>query len=118
MYNGFIKVAAAVPQVRIADCRYNTEQVEQIMARAEGMGIKIVCFPELNLTGYSCQDLFLQQILLDEAEASLLRLMEFSRNLNVTTIIGVPIAYSGTLFNCAAVLQRGKVHKNIHSQLQ
>ena len=110
MYNGFIKVAAAVPQVRIADCRYNTEQVEQIMARAEGMGIKIVCFPELNLTGYSCQDLFLQQILLDEAEAPLLRLMEFSRNLNVTTIIGVPIAYSGTLFNCAAVLQRGKVH--------
>lgn len=109
MYKGYLKVAAAVPQVRVADCHYNTQQVEQIMARAEGMGVKIVCFPELNITGYSCQDLFQQQLLLEEAEAALLHLLEFSRNLDIIAIVGVPIAHKGCLYNCAAVLRHGKI---------
>lgn len=110
MKNGFLTVAAAVSKVNVADCHYNTAQIESLMARAEGMGVEIMCFPELCVTGYTCQDLFQQQVLLEEAEASLLRLMEFSRNLNVVAIIGVPLAYQGMLFNCAAVIQRGKIH--------
>ncbi len=110
MLNGFLKVAAAVPKVGVADCRYNTEQMEALMARADGMGVEIVCFPELGVTGYTCQDLFHQQLLLDEAEAALLRLMEFSRNLNVVAIVGVPVLFEDKVFNCAAVIRHGRLH--------
>lgn len=107
---GFIKVAAAVPAVRVADTEYNTAQIESLMAQAEGQSVEIICFPELSVTGYSCQDLFQQQILLEQAEAALLKLMEFSRNLDIITIVGVPISYAGGLLNCAAVIQRGKIY--------
>lgn len=110
MNNGFIKVAAAKPSVRVADCRYNTGRIEALMARAEGLGVEILCLPELSVTGYTCQDLFQQQLLLDEAESALLRLMEFSRNLSMVTIVGVPLDYEGRLFNCAAILCRGCIH--------
>lgn len=109
MQNGFIKVAAAIPSVKVADCNYNVQQIESFMATAEGQGIEILCLPELSITAYTCQDLFQQQILIDEAETSLLKLMEFSRNLNVTALVGVPIIYNSMLFNCAAVIQRGKI---------
>ncbi len=109
MQNGFVKVAAGVPRVNVADCAYNTRQIEALMARADGLGVEVLCLPELSLTAYTCQDLFHQQLLLDEAETSLLKLMEFSRNLGLTTLVGVPVAYGGMLFNCAAVVQRGKV---------
>ena len=109
MQNGFIKVAAAIPSVRVADCAYNVQQIESFMVTAEGQGVEILCLPELSVTAYTCQDLFQQQVLIDEAETSLLKLMEFSRNLNITTLVGVPIVYNSMLFNCAAVIQRGKV---------
>ena len=105
-----IKVAAAIPQVRVADVAFNTNEIENIMARAEGMGVAVLCFPELSLTAYSCQDLFAQQLLLDEAEQAMLKLIEFSRNLNLTVIVGVPFRYEQVLLNCAAVIQGGKVH--------
>ena len=92
MQNGFIKVAAAVPTVRVADCAFNVQHIENMMAQADRQGIEIICFPELAITAYTCQDLFSQQLLLDEAESSLLKLIEFSRNLNVTALVGVPIA--------------------------
>lgn len=110
MQNGFIKVAAGIPAVRVADCDFNTEQIENMMVRAEGLGANIVCLPELGVTAYTCQDLFQQQLLIDKAESSLLKLIEFSRNLNVAAIVGIPIAHRNMLFNCAAVIQRGKVH--------
>ncbi len=110
MQNGFIKVAAAVPAVAVADCAFNTEQIENMMLKAEAAGASIVCLPELSISAYTCQDLFQQQTLLDEAEASLLKLMEFSRNLGVAALVGVPIAYGSTLYNCAAVIQRGNIH--------
>ncbi len=103
-------MAAAVPQVKVADCRFNTEQTERLMVQAEGLGVEVVCFPELGLTAYTCGDLFHQQLLLDEASTALLRLMELSRNLNVAAIVGVPVAYNGSLYNCAAVIRRGKIH--------
>ena len=83
MKYGYLKVASAVPKIEIADCNYNTSQIENFMAKAEGLGAEIIVFPELCVTGYSCQDLFQQQLLLEKAEASLLRLMEFSRNLKI-----------------------------------
>ncbi len=110
MTNGFLKVAVAVPPVGVADCRFNTEQAEVLMAKADGMGVKIITFPELSLTAYTCQDLFQQQLLLDQAETALLRLMEFSRNLSIVSIVGVPVAYGGLLLNCAAVIHSGKLH--------
>lgn len=109
MQNGFIKVAAAVPRLHVADCRYNIEQMQDLMVRADSLGVEIVCFPELGLTGYTCQDLFAQQTLLEESEAALLRLMEFSRNVDVISIVGLPVVYDGMLFNCGAVLRHGKV---------
>ena len=110
MQNGFIKVAAAIPSVRVADCEFNTAHIENLMAMADGQGVEILCLPELCLTAYTCQDLFQQQLLLEEAEASLLKLMEFSRNLNVTSLVGVPVAFGNMLYNCAAVIQKGKIH--------
>lgn len=110
MTDGFIKVAAAIPHVKVADVTYNISEIENIMARAEGMGVEIICFPELSITAYSCQDLFAQRLLLDEAESGLMRIMELSHNLNITTIVGLPISMGGMLLNCAAVVQGGKVH--------
>lgn len=110
MTDGFIKVAAAIPNVKVANVSYNISEIESLMARAEGMGVEILCFPELCITAYSCQDLFGQQLLLEEAEGGLLRIMELSRNLNITVIVGLPIQLNGVLLNCAAVVQGGKVH--------
>lgn len=110
MYKGFVKVAAAVPVVRVADCHYNAMQTETLMVKAESMGVEVVCFPELNLTSYTCQDLFFQQMLLDEAESALLRIVSFSRNLKVAAIVGLPFVYEGKLYDCAAIVQGGKVH--------
>lgn len=109
MQNGFIKVAAGIPAVRVADCAFNISQIENMMATAEGKGAEIICLPELSVTAYTCQDLFQQQLLLDQAENSLLKLMEFSRNLNITALVGVPVLYNNMLFNCAAVIQKGKI---------
>lgn len=110
MQNGFIKVAAAIPSVRVADCAYNIQQIENMMAMADGQGAEIICFPELSVTAYTCQDLFQQQLLLDEAEASLLKILEFSLGLSITAIIGVPLACENRLFNCAAVIQKGRIY--------
>lgn len=109
MQHGFVKVAAGIPAVKVADCATNIRHIEAMMASAEGKGVEILCLPELCVTAYSCQDLFTQQLLVEEAEASLLKLMEFSRNLKLTTIVGVPIAYRNCLYNCAAVIQSGRI---------
>lgn len=110
MTDNYIKVAAAIPRVKVADVTFNITEIENIMARAEGYGVEILCFPELCVTAYSCQDLFAQQLLLDEAESGLMRIMELSHNLGVTTIVGLPIQMNGMLLNCAAVIQGGKIH--------
>lgn len=109
MTDGYIKIAAAIPRVKVADVSFNITEIENLMTRAEGMGAEIVCFPELSITAYSCQDLFAQQLLLDEAESGLMRIMELSHNLSITAIVGLPIQLNGMLLNCAAVVQGGKV---------
>ena len=109
MNHGFVKVASAIPSVKVADCQYNVEQIESLVIQAEGRGTEIICLPELSLTAYSCGDLFGQQLLLDEAEMALIHLMNTTRSLNIISIIGLPVPYRGCLLNCAAVLQRGKI---------
>ena len=109
MNHGFVKVASAIPLVRVADCHYNVEQIESLVIQAEGKGIEIICLPELSLTAYSCGDLFGQQLLLDEAEMALIHLMNVTRSLNIISILGLPVPYRGALLNCAAVVQRGKI---------
>lgn len=109
MNHGFVKVAAAIPSVKVADCQYNAQQIESLIIQAEGKGIEIICMPELSLTAYTCQDLFGQQLLLDEAEMALIHILNTTRSLNIISIVGLPIAYRGALLNCAAVIQRGKI---------
>lgn len=109
MNYGFVKVASAIPSVKVADCKYNILQIESLIAQAEGKGVEVICFPELSLTAYTCGDLFAQQLLLDEAEMALISLLDFTRSLNIISIVGVPLPYRGMLLNCAAVIQKGKI---------
>lgn len=107
MQYGYIKVAAAVPSVKVADCAYNTQQIESLIAQAEGKGVEIIVFPELSITGYTCQDLLRQSLLIDEAEASILKLLDFTRQLDIISIVGLPVVMGDVLLNCAAVIQKG-----------
>ena len=107
MKYGFVNVAAAVPAVKVADVEYNVQQIESLIAQAEDHGVEIIVFPELCITGYSCQDLFKEQLLLDRAEEGVVKLLDFTRKLDVIVIIGLPVVVNGLLYNCAAVLQHG-----------
>ena len=107
MKYGLIKVAAAIPGVRVADVEYNVQQAESLIAQAEGKGAEIIVFPELSLTGYSCQDLFRQQLLLDKVEEGLLVLLDFTRKLDIIAVVGLPVRIGSLLYNCAAVVQHG-----------
>lgn len=109
MMDGLIKVATALPRVEVANVTFNTQDIENLIVKAEGKGVEILCFPELALTAYTCQDLFAQQLLLDEAEQGLLKLLELSRNVQLAVVVGVPVSHRGMLFNCAAVVQQGKI---------
>lgn len=107
MQNGLIKVATAIPPVKVADCEYNIQQIENIIAQAEGKGIEVIVFPELSITGYSCQDLFRQSLLLEQTETAMLMLLDFTRNLDIICIVGLPVIVGDMLLNCAAVIQKG-----------
>lgn len=109
MQNGFIKVAAAIPSVKVANCQYNLQQIEGIIATSEGRGVEVIVFPELSLTGYTCQDLFRQRLLLEQAELSVMKLLDFTRSLDIISIIGVPVAVGDLLLNCALVIQKGTI---------
>ena len=104
MKDGFICVAAGTPKVRVADCRYNAEQIFTMMREAEKQGVKILALPELCLTGYTCGDLFLQDTLLNGAAEGLRTILEATRHLEVLTALGMPVRAGGKLFNCAVVI--------------
>lgn len=109
MNYGYVKVASAIPSVRVGDVAYNVEQIENLVIQAEGKGVEVIVFPELSLTGYTCQDLFRQQLLLDRVEQGVMRLMDFTRKLDVIAIVGAPIPVGNLLLNCAVVIQKGHV---------
>ena len=100
-------MAAAIPQVKVADCIFNTQQIESMIAQAEGKGVEVIVFPELCITGYTCQDLFLQHTLLEQTETAVMMLLDFTRKLDVITIVGLPVIVGDLLLNCAAVIQKG-----------
>ena len=109
MKYGFVKVAAAVPAVKVADVEYNVQEMEKLISLADSQQVEIVCFPELSLTGYTCQDLFKEQLLLNKAEEGLIRLLEFTRQLDVICVVGLPVQAGGLLLNCAVVVQGGSI---------
>ena len=109
MNYGFVKVAAAVPLVQVADCFYNIEKIEGLMRQASEKGVQIIAFPELSVTGYTCLDLFAQQTLLDGAEEALLQLVSNTADLDILTIVGVPLRTETRLINAAVVFQKGAI---------
>ena len=109
MNYGFVKVAAAVPSVKVGDCKFNVEQIESQIIQANNQGVEVIVFPELSITSYTCGDVFFQQILLDEAEMSLIGLLNFTRSMNIISIVGLPVPIRSGIANCAAVIQKGKI---------
>jgi NAD+ synthase (glutamine-hydrolysing) len=105
--DGFLKVAAATPKIRVADCEYNAGAIIGLMDRAQSMGAKLLCLPELCVTGYTCGDLFLQRELLDGAAAALKRIAKASGDM--LTVVGLPVEHAGKLYACAAAVQGGRV---------
>ena len=104
MNYGFVKVAAAVPHVKVADCKFNVERIESQIAIAEGKGVQIIVFPEMSITGYTCGDLFGQQILLEEAEMGLMQILNNTRQLDIISIVGMPVVVNSTVINTAAMI--------------
>ena len=106
---GFIRVAAATPRVKVADVDANVEEICRMAEIAENEQVSILAFPELSVTGYSCGDLFAQELLVNKAEEGVKRLKTFSRGKSLTLVVGVPVRVRGSLYNCAAVIQNGSL---------
>ena len=109
MEQGFIKVAAATPRIKVGDVVYNAQAICQEMEEACERGAKIVVFPELCLTGYTCGELFLQQLLLEEASARLLDIAYTTKGKDALIMVGLPVERKGKLYNAAAVLNNGEI---------
>lgn len=109
MNYGFLKVAAAIPQISVGDCKYNVNRIEKLITTANNKQVQIISFPELCVTGYSCADLFAQQFLLNEAENALKHLLHQTRDLNIIAILGMPIYVDSLLLNAAVVIRKGKI---------
>ena len=108
MNYGFVKVAA-VPRVKVADCKFNSERLEGLITIAEGKGVQILTFPEMCITGYTCGDLFAQQLLLEQAEMALIQILNSTRQLDIISILGMPVVVNSTVINAAVVIQKGKI---------
>lgn len=109
MSYGFIRVAAAIPDVKVADCKYNMGRMIYLVNEALKNDVQIVVFPELSITAYTCADLFQQELLLHHAEEQLNELISVTCNTSIIIIAGMPVKADNQLFNCAVVLQGGKV---------
>lgn len=106
MRHGFIKTAAGTPKIQVADCVYNAGEILKLIRQMETEGAKIMAFPELCITGYTCQDLFWQTLLLDSAKEQLIWLAGETSQVDALIIVGLPWEYNGKLYNVAAVLNR------------
>ena len=109
MKDGFLKVACATPAIRVADTDYNAGQITDLIGRAAEAGAKLVLFPELCVTGYTCGDLFLQRTLKDGALDALHRIAEATGGSGLVAVVGCPLEVQDKLYNCAAVLSGGRV---------
>ena len=109
MKDGFIKVAAATPKIKVADPAYNTEEILKIIDETEKKGASILVFSELTISGYTCGDLFLQQPLLTECKNQLLRIVKATKKKDMLVVVGCPIIVNQKLYNCAVVINRGEI---------
>lgn len=109
MKQGFVKVAAVTPQIKVADPQYNAERIKERLSEAYEKGAKVIVFPELCLTGYTCCDLFLQELLLEEALRQLMGLAEFTEGHDSLVFVGLPFEKDGKLYNVAAAIQDGVI---------
>lgn len=107
--HGFARVAVAVPAIRVADPVWNAAQTVELMREAASRGAALVAFPELGLSGYTCDDLFHQHALLDACEAALGQVLEASKGVPIVAVVGLPLRVDDRLFNCAVVVQSGQV---------
>lgn len=106
---GYVKVAACIPSLNVADCEFNTTHIIDNMRKAAAQGVQIIAFPELSITSYTCGDLFLQPTLLKQAEASLARIADASMELQIVAIVGLPVVVGNAIYNCAAVVAQGEI---------
>lgn len=109
MKHGFVKVAAVTPKIKVADTIYNGQLIRSAMAETVSKGAKVVVFPELCITGYSCGDLFFQETLLLAAKEELMEIASYSKTLDAIFFIGLPYEINGKLYNMAAVVSRGSI---------
>ena len=119
MKDGFIRVASATPDIKVADCDYNADRIIELIRQAADNSASVVVFPELCITGYTCGDLFLQKTLLDGAWSALEKIIDQTARCDLISLVGLPIEVGGKLYNCAAVINCGLVgiipKKNIPS---
>ncbi len=109
MKHGFVRVGIGIPEVSVANTHHNVEEIEKLVLKAQAQNVEIFLTPELSLTGYTCQDLFYQQALVEEAEVALMKLMDFTRSMDMILVVGMPVACHAHLLDCAVVLQKGKI---------
>ena len=109
MKDGFIKVAAGTPDIKVTDCEYNRAEITALIDKAHAGGVRILVLPELCITGYTCQDLFFQQALLDGALTALREITEHTAGSDMLVSVGCPLRFRGELYNCAVVLKDGKI---------
>lgn len=109
MKHGYVKVAAAVPYVEVADCYYNIERIEAMVRKAADLKVELLTFPELSITGYTCGDLFLQPFLIEEAEKAVELLAERTKDIDLLFFVGMPLEVEDKLYNTAVAIQKGKI---------
>jgi NAD+ synthase (glutamine-hydrolysing) len=109
MNYGFVRIATATPQIRVADCEHNGNVIIEQIKEAYGNSASLIVFPELCITGYTCGDLFLQSTLLKSAENTLARIAEATADLDIVAVVGLPVPYNNNLYNCGAVICKGEL---------
>ena len=109
MKNGFVKVAAATPDIRVADVEFNTQNIINVMEEAQKNGAKILVFPELCVTGYTCSDLFDHSVLLKASRKALLEIAENTSDKDMLVFVGAPLEVNGKLYNVAAAMNQGEI---------
>ncbi|HAL01784.1 MAG TPA: NAD(+) synthase [Lachnospiraceae bacterium] len=109
MKDGYIKVAAITPKVKVADVNYNVSEICKLIDEASAKGAKLIVFPELSITAYTCQDLFYQDTLLDKAKEGLLTIADHTKSVDAVVFVGLPLAINGKLYNVAVAINKGKI---------
>lgn len=106
---GFIKVATGVPKVKVANPDYNKEQIIKLIDKANEQNVKILITPELSISAYTCADLFFQDTLLDQCEKALYEITEYTKEIDIALVVGMPVRYKNALYNCAVIMLRGEI---------